>query len=836
MPLHREQRTSYSREDLHALNLVDQPIWVFDIVRRAMWYANDAAVELWSAKSLDELLKRDFSTDMSEATKHRLDDCLFKFSSDENCVVKEQWTFYPNQQGPKTVDTRCKGIPIEEGRLAMLLHGTIKETTSETEQQALRSVEMLRHLPVAVCLMDIDGNVKEQNPEALSVFGSIDKKNTTTTTTKSDDKEDEEEEGGNSSEDTAFVKRFVDKELGERILQEARTGKEVHRLEALQNTVLGPRWSAIQVRQTKDPVTSDPILLYSSRDITAVVEAKRQAVAADAAKMDLLADMAHAIRTPLQHVVGVVELMSREQATGDHTPEQDSRYSNLLQSSAQLLMTVLHDMMHSVNNPDDYGIRPTSATGPTTIDPPHLPPSNRIKLEHAQIDVRHVVDSTIATITPHAQVKDLSVKAQVTSHLNNVSVMGDANRLGQVLFEILHNAVKYTSRGGIAITVRRLSKKRARRVRLRFEVKDSGVGLNLEQQQNCLKTRASRRENNNRQSSEGVGLELCKSLVEAMGGTIGVQSKPGRGTTFWFEIPFLRAAVVTTSKACGGSLPSSSGGPSSGKRLRRCRSSSSLDPVLDGCGDEEEGGLQILLVDENNVGRNVMTALLEQSGHSVTTAADGAAMVEAVSQESFDVVLVETQLPSAFEATREVRTMGHSPESLPILALTAAVPRADYPELGFNDWLTKPMLIKDIQKAMTNAICNVGTKSTGTGSIFSAEDTYGLDCTSIGHSARSCGSLNGRSKTGPSMPRRGSFNSIQSAFSDHLQAVLGTHNDFLKEEEEEEEEEEVATNKVIAVANKSSIARIPSSCSRSSGSQKSDKPPKMIRRSSLLKQ
>lgn len=791
-----------------------------------MWYANDAAVELWSAKSLEELLKRDFSTDMSESTKHRLDDCLFKFSSDENCVIKEQWTFYPNQQGPKTVDTRCKGISIEEGRLAMLLHGTIKETTSETEQQALRSVEMLRHLPVAVCLMDIDGNVKEQNPEALSVFGSID--NTTTTIAK-ENKEDRT--GDNGSEDTAFVKRFVDKELGQRVLKEARSGKEVHRLEALQNTVLGPRWSAVQVRQTKDPVTSDPILLYSSRDITAVVEAKRQAVAADVAKMDLLADMAHAIRTPLQHVVGVVELMSREQATSDHSPEQDSRYSNLLQSSAQLLMTVLHDMMRSVNNPADYNVRPTiSATSPTTMDPPQLP-SNRIKLEHAQIDVRQVVDSTIATIAPHAQVKDLSVKAQVTSHLRNVSVMGDANRLGQVLFEILHNAVKYTSRGGIAITVRRLSKKRARRVRLRFEVKDSGVGLNLEQQRNCLRSRSWRRDNQ-QTSSEGVGLELCKSLVEAMGGSIGVQSKPGRGTTFWFEIPFLRAAVVTTSKACSDGLTSSSssGGPSSDMRIRRRRSTSSLDPVLDDCGDEEDGGLQILLVDEDNVGRNVMTALLEQSGHSVTTATDGAAMVEAVSQESFDVVLVETQLPSAFEATREVRTKGYSPESLPILALTAAVPRADYPELGFNDWLTKPMLIKDIQKAMTNAICNVGTKSAGTGSVFTAEDNYSLDgsvslgASSIGHSTMSCGSLIGRGKAGPSMPRRGSFNSIQSAFSDHLQAVLGTPKDFPKDEE-------VATNKANAAAENPSIARIPSNCSKSSCSQKSDRPPRMIRRS-----
>jgi len=220
----------YQRQDLHALNLVDDPMWVFDLVRKSMWYANDAAVQLWSAKSLADLLARDFRTDMSEATATRLDDYLLKFSSDDSTVIIDQWTFYPNGLGPKTVNTRAKGIAVEEGRIAVLFHGTIQETTSKQNQEALLAVEMLRHLPVAVCLSDLDGNTMSQNPEALAVFGSIDEKKSqksrpsekmddpvaaAATTTLNANKELSED----NNSDSAFVKRFVDRDLGQRVLE-----------------------------------------------------------------------------------------------------------------------------------------------------------------------------------------------------------------------------------------------------------------------------------------------------------------------------------------------------------------------------------------------------------------------------------------------------------------------------------------------------------------------------------------------------------------------------------------------------------------------------------------
>jgi PAS domain-containing protein len=449
-----DELRTYSHADLQALNLLDQPVWIFDIVRKAMWFANTAAVELWSAPDLPTLLARDFATDMSEATANRLDDYLLKFTS-KDATITDRWTFYPNngKYGPKTVDCTFKGIQIEEGRLAMLSQGIyVDNQRTQAEQEALRAVEMLRHLPVAVCLTDLEGNVMEQNPEALAVFGSFgtgsseDGNNDKASKNRDDDESDmedsdgEEDDSEESAKESTFVKRFVDKDLGRRILKEATktgddNGKNVIRLEALQHTVHGPRHHAIQVRQTKDPVTSKPILLYSARDITAVVEAKRQATAADLAKMDLLADMAHAIRTPLQHVVGVVELISRQgQSKCQVQQQEETRFSSLLQSAAQLLMNVIHQLMGNVGG--SYGaslLGESPQCAQSTLNKQH----NRILLEHTQIDIRQVVETSIATITPLAGVKGLAVNVQ-TTRSGISSLMGDPKRLSQILFELLH--------------------------------------------------------------------------------------------------------------------------------------------------------------------------------------------------------------------------------------------------------------------------------------------------------------------------------------------------------------------------------------------------------------
>ena len=273
----------YSPEDLVVFNLLDHPVWIFDIEKKAMWWANAAAVELWSADCLASLLKRDFAHDMSEVTACRLADYHVRFHKGER--IRDHWTFYPNGGAAKTCLTTASGIRIEEGRMAMLMEGVLKEICDIQDQESLRCVEMMRDLPIAVCELDLDGNVIDQNPEALAVFGSVETspemesfrklpldKNcadiTGESTIQSNDKKNEK-----SQPTSYFVDQCVDKELGCKILEQVQQKQgDVSSFEVL-HTKSGPKWCIIKIRHFKDPITSQAVILFSAHDITSVIEA-----------------------------------------------------------------------------------------------------------------------------------------------------------------------------------------------------------------------------------------------------------------------------------------------------------------------------------------------------------------------------------------------------------------------------------------------------------------------------------------------------------------------------------------------------------------------------------
>jgi PAS domain-containing protein len=265
----------YSQQDMEVFNLLRQPLWVFDVTKKQMWWANGAAMELWNADSLDSLLSRDFS-DMSESTQQRLNDYMIKFQQGES--VTEQWTYYPKGRGPTTVAVTMSGIMVENGRMVMLNEG--KEIPKEElDLSALRGVEMLRHLPVSVCQFDSQGVLMQQNPEFSSTFGDNPSRRETHRTDK-----------------IHFQDLFVDEALGSQIFEEVVESGQDYCVDALQRTRSGLKWFAIKVRKSRDPVTENPIVLYSARDITDTVKAKKEADDANMQKSEFLAVMAHEIR------------------------------------------------------------------------------------------------------------------------------------------------------------------------------------------------------------------------------------------------------------------------------------------------------------------------------------------------------------------------------------------------------------------------------------------------------------------------------------------------------------------------------------------------------------
>ncbi len=640
---------TYTRDDLKVFNLLNQPIWVFDIEHKCMWWANNAAMELWNADSLEELLARNFADDMSESTKVRLAQYAQKFKLGEQLV--EQWTYYPRGKGPTTVETHVSGIRVETDRLVMLNEGRIL-TKGEINSASLRGIEILRHLPVSVTQFDIEGKIIHQNPKSLDTFGPC-----------LPSRKRNSEGSSKQHEDCRFKSLFVDQDLGERIFHEVAAGND-YSLEAQLHTIDGPRWSSVEVRQARDPVTGKPSILYSTRDITDLIEAKKEADEANSRKSEFIAVMAHEIRTPLHQVTGFIDLLSHTNLDTDQRS-----YVSLLQNSCNSLMAVINDLL-------DY----------TKLE------AGKMDLESIPFEPKAVVEGSVESISTQAEKKGLQLAVSMTSGIP-VKVVGDPNRLRQILLNLLNNAVKFTFNGFIKVS---LSSKTTSdgQVVIRFEIEDSGVGIGKSRQAQIFRTYNQGDPSISRNyGGTGLGLTICERLVEVMKGSIGVESEVGQGSKFWFEVPFANAKGFQKEKE---DKPES---------------------------DEHPVGLNVLVADDNKVNQKVASAMLKRLGHQVTVVENGEKAVQKLESTKFDLVLMDIQMPvlDGIEATKEIRSRGWD---CPVVGLTASFQRSQLPfylQVGMNDCIGKPILMKGLRNTISEII--LAKKSKG------YSDTSQIQCT-----------------------------------------------------------------------------------------------------------
>lgn len=235
---------------LSTFDLLQNPIWVFDIEKLQMRWANQTSLHLWNASTRQQLISRNFS-DISESTRIRLQSYLHQFQQGK--TLSEQWTFYPDGE-PVSVYCRCSGIRIDNGRLAMLVEGIV-QTNDRIEPETLRSIEALRHTTLMVSLYTIEGLPLLQNPAALSCYGDM--------------------QHPDSEIDNVFLSHFVDSGLGEQAMAVAKSG-EVFSIEAQVITLAGIRWHRMDVRCIIDPVTGNPTLLVNEKDITDRVQVETE--------------------------------------------------------------------------------------------------------------------------------------------------------------------------------------------------------------------------------------------------------------------------------------------------------------------------------------------------------------------------------------------------------------------------------------------------------------------------------------------------------------------------------------------------------------------------------
>ena len=372
-------------------------------------------------------------------------------------------------------------------------------------------------------------------------------------------------------------------------------------------------------------------------------------------EQQFLANMSHEIRTPMNAVLGMTNILLQKNPRADQL-----KYLDSIRHSSEALLVILNDILDI-----------------SKIE------AGRMELEHTDFSVAQIVEQVVNTLRFRAEEKALSFNANCDTTIPAV-LIGDPVRLQQILLNLAGNAIKFTEKGSVHLSVR-LLKKTGNACHLHFEVRDTGIGMTAEQVATVFERfRQASGDTTRRYGGTGLGLAISKQLVELFGGDIKVQSTHGEGSVFSFEINLETSANQTI------------------QPKQEAVSSTQIASLKNLC---------ILVAEDNPYNRVVAVETLELilPGVRVSTAENGEEAVRMVEKGEYDLVLMDVAMPvmDGLEATRRIRALPPPKNKIPVVAFTASVIQSEIQKCkaaGMNGYVPKPFKDSELMGALHAAV------------------------------------------------------------------------------------------------------------------------------------